>query len=398
MTRRPLTLLLSLILVLAACDGGSTADTTVPSTTSSTVTATVPTTSTTTTSTTTTTVPSGWPDLGMGTDDPPVLTVTDRCFGNCYLRLAVGATNLAIYGDGTVITTEAEVLHRGDEEWLEYTQARFSVPIGQLGEVYALAYAAGLVDGGSGKVGASRSSTWTIRTFQSRLGGDLVTVSAEDLFDPDSDGDDGPQRRALRALASAITDLKPPGGGEPFGPLGYVVTGTPDRGDREAVLDYPDLEIRAFEIVEIGGGRGRCLILEPDDPLAVELFPRKWPTPVTTRRGVWILQARPVYPHERTCLDLSEYGSSGSGITGTLRQQGGRRPGIDEPTSGRVGIWSNDRKMVTITVADTGEYSTAITPGTYRITATAHRLPCEEQTVTVPEGEIIDITVVCHIR
>lgn len=104
-------------------------------------------------------------------------------------------------------------------------------------------------------------------------------------------------------------------------------------------------------------------------------------------------------PHGTTTAPATTADENPTGIVGSLRMQGGPRPGIDEPTSGRIAIWKDDRRQLVIHVPDTGAFTADLPPGRYRVIATfGRRLPCEEQTVTVPEDEIIDITIICNIR
>ena len=172
MTRRTApSLLLALALVVAACDG-SAADTTMPITAPAT--STTSTSSTTTSTTTSTTVPSGWPDLVVGADDPPVLVLTSVCYGECMWSFPAGFTLASVYGDGTVVATDVDWTPDG----VIYTVTGYQATPDQLDGLYALADEAGLVDGECGRVGDHRGGDGGGAVFASRLGRDLILVEA----------------------------------------------------------------------------------------------------------------------------------------------------------------------------------------------------------------------------
>jgi hypothetical protein len=85
-------------------------------------------------------------------------------------------------------------------------------------------------------------------------------------------------------------------------------------------------------------------------------------------------------------------------ITGELRAQGGRYPGVDVLTSGVVSVWSGDATVMVFDVD--GRFDVALEAGTYRLAAVSGggTVPCNDVETTVIARETTTVVVVCNVR
>jgi len=312
--QRWMNVLLVLTLLLAVACTGNDGQVDVTESSSSTVSSTqTPTTrpaSSSSSTSSSTSAPDSGPSSGSGEESPPVLVLASSCYGMCIWNLGPGGSELALYEDGTFITTDV-TWERGLER-IEITitlnRGRFDTE--DLADIYEWAGDAGLVGGDSGSVGnLSRFADGGGRVFASRLGGVLQVVEAPHLYGESSIDHDAlneaerERRAALYELQVGVRRLADAQDTEPVPVMGYVVLAyhrtSLDTGVRARSIDVATFTRTPSYV--------RCAILPPDNEIAAQLATWSGAAPTRTANGRWSLAARPSYPHEHTCSEVDSY-------------------------------------------------------------------------------------------
>lgn len=242
-------------------------------------------------------------------DGAPVLQLTSRCYGECSSVEPLGLPDVVVYADGVVVRVNRAVAAP------TATLATGKVGDEELAELLDLARDADLEDGASETLGFREVgfADGSGDVLTARIGGGTTTVESPQSYDAQLDrySTDPERREALRTLGRALRSLETSG---PYAAPGLVVRATPRGPGAGDAARWPGPPLASLP----EDGDGRCGVVSgvQAEEVQAAVADDGFPTAYADAGVAWLVEARPLLPHEDDCADVQQTVSTSRGPDG----------------------------------------------------------------------------------